>query len=98
MSVHYLHKPRNTDSEVCEEINSFFLVVEDSDVPTPSPVIHVIYYDIPPSRLKVRKEDFVEVKKDDCACGFNHGVDGQKTIGEGPKPVLGHGVHRYCFK
>ncbi|KAF7919991.1 uncharacterized protein EAE98_009225 [Botrytis deweyae] len=23
-------------------------------------------------------------------CGFNHGVDGQKTIGEGPKPVLGH--------
>ncbi|KAF7862787.1 uncharacterized protein EAF02_010336 [Botrytis sinoallii] len=54
-----------TDS-VCEEINSFFLVVEDPDVPAPSPVIHGIYYDIPPSRLKVRKEDFVEVKKDDC--------------------------------
>ncbi|KAJ8064567.1 hypothetical protein OCU04_006897 [Sclerotinia nivalis] len=94
----------NTDPELRDKIKSFLLVVEDPDAPLPSPVIHGIYYNIPPSKTEVRKEDFVEMSKGDdgsgqlLAGGFSYGVNRRKTIWGGPKPVLGHGVHRYFFQ
>ncbi|APA08098.1 hypothetical protein SS1G_00241 [Sclerotinia sclerotiorum 1980 UF-70] len=99
-----LNSHTDSELELRDKIKSFLLVVEDPDAPLPSPVIHGIYYNIPASKTEVRKEDFVQSQSDNqdgngrlLAGGFSYGVNRRKTIWGGPKPVLGHGMHRYFF-
>ncbi|PQE26260.1 hypothetical protein CJF30_00000977 [Rutstroemia sp. NJR-2017a BBW] len=88
------------DSDLLPQIKSFLLVVEDPDAPLPSPVVHGIYYNIPPTKTSIDNADFapVEGKGNLLSGGFYYGVNRRKIIWGGPKPVLGHGVHRYFFQ
>jgi len=84
-----------------EQIVGYLLIVEDPDAPLPDPVVHGLYYDIPAAKSILVNEDFVvEKEKGDGALagGFRYGVNRMHSVWGGPKPVLGHGEHRYFFQ
>lgn len=73
------------------------LIVEDADSPTPSPLVHVILWDLDGADGQLAAGD----------------LDGPTSTGEGhslgknsyrkteylpPDPPSGHGPHRYCFQ
>lgn len=82
------------------EIAEYLIVVEDPDAPLPMPVVHGIYYAIPPSKTLLLPEDFDFVSDDKKSVhgGFKFGSNRMKSVWGGPKPVLGHGLHRYMFQ
>ena len=85
---------------VKEPIAEYLVVVEDPDAPLPMPVVHGIYYGIPQTKTSLTAEDF-EQSPDGCRLlrgGFKFGQNRMKNIWGGPKPVLGHGQHRYMFQ
>jgi hypothetical protein len=70
------------------------LIMQDPDAPLPRPVVHLIAYGIDPKRTS-----FAE------GALSSHANDihlGQGTFGkpgyQGPRPVPGHGPHRYIFQ
>lgn len=83
-----------------EEISEYLLVVEDPDAPLLMPVVHGIYYAIPATKTLLQPKDFepVSEQKNMLRGGFKFGGNRMKTVWGGPKPVLGHGSHRYMFQ
>lgn len=94
--------PPTTSAEETTQTNiaEYLLVVEDPDAPLPMPVVHGIYYAIPPSKTLLLPEDFGSVPQAKHAVhgGFKFGLNRMKSVWGGPKPVLGHGLHRYMFQ
>jgi Raf kinase inhibitor-like YbhB/YbcL family protein len=70
------------------------LIMQDPDAPLPRPVAHLIAYGIDPKRAS-----FAEGALSPGATGVRLG---QGTFGkpgyQGPRPVPGHGPHRYIFQ
>ena len=70
------------------------LIVQDPDAPLPRPVVHLIAYGIDPKRTS-----FAEGALSQGAADIRLG---QGTFGkpgyQGPRPVPGHGPHRYVFQ
>lgn len=81
-------------------ITEYLVIVEDPDAPLPMPITHGIYYAIPPSKTQLAPGDFAAVpgSRNNVHGGFKYGLNRRKTIWSGPKPVLGHGQHRYMFQ
>jgi len=69
------------------------IVVEDPDAPLPRPVVHAIIHG-----LSARAEglDEAEVNAPGFA-GFGRNSRGARNY-RGPRPILGHGPHRYVFQ
>ena len=67
-----------------DEVKEYLLVVEDPDAPLPSPVVHGIYYSIPPSKTTLSHQDFGPAmdkpKKNDLRGGFKHGQNRMKSV------------------
>ena len=82
------------------KIAEYIVVIEDPDAPLLMPVVHGIYYAIPESKTELHPEDFRSVSeaKSTLSGGFKMGSNRRKNIWSGPKPVLGHGQHRYMFQ
>jgi phosphatidylethanolamine-binding protein (PEBP) family uncharacterized protein len=80
------------------DIKEYLLVSEDPDAPLPSPIIHGLYYGIPASVTGVTDVDF-EVAEGDHKLqgGFKYGKNRRGTVYIPPRPLLGHGPHRYFF-
>ena len=64
------------------------------------PITHGSYYAIPPSKTQLTPGDFAAVSgsQNDLHGGFKYGLNRRKMVWSGPKPVLGHGQHRYMFQ
>jgi hypothetical protein len=69
------------------------IVVEDPDAPLPSPVVHAILHGLPPRADGLEE---AEVNAPDFA-GFGRNSTGARSY-RGPRPILGHGPHRYVFQ
>lgn len=82
------------------EIAQYLVIVEDPDAPLPSPIVHGIYYGISPNKTQLTPKDFTAAPEFDNALhgGFRYGLNRMKSVWGGPKPVLGHGPHRYMFQ
>ena len=94
-------KPLETDNgNTGNQIVEYLVIVEDPDAPLPQPVVHGIYFGIPHSKTTLCPEDFQLVPdgQNTLAGGFGYGLNRMKTVWGGPKPVLGHGPHRYMFQ
>lgn len=84
------------------DVKEYALIVEDADLPIPGFVAQKLYhglYDrIPGTRTSISAQDFgpgnAELSTDDFRCIKN--LRGKAYIG--PKPVLGHGSHRYFYQ
>ena len=81
-------------------IAEYLVIVEDPDAPLPAPVVHGIYYAIPRGKTTLLPEDFEPVQDGSnmLSGGFRYGRNRKKSIWGGPRPVLGHGPHRYMFQ
>lgn len=69
------------------------IVVEDPDAPLPRPIVHCVVYGLPAASGQLTEAEA-------NAPGFRH--FGKNTLGalgyRGPRPLLGHGPHRYVFQ
>ncbi|KAB8227723.1 YbhB/YbcL family Raf kinase inhibitor-like protein [Aspergillus alliaceus] len=79
------------------DVTEYLLVVEDPDAPLAEPVVHGLYYGIPPWKTRVVGEDF-EVVEGAMKGGFRYGVNRKGTVYMPPRGLLGHGPHRYSFQ
>lgn len=83
------------------EIQSWAVIVEDPDAPLPTPVVHGLYYGLPVTKTELNQRDMellgASVKGGQTA-EFRYGRNRRKTVWAGPKPVMGHGSHRYFFQ
>lgn len=89
--------PPKSDTEVKE----YVLIVEDPDAPLPSPIAHGVYYAIPTSNRSVDASclEMVGTKSaNDLKGGFKFGQNRMGNAYGGPRPVLGHGPHRYFYQ
>ncbi|KAI9833364.1 MAG: hypothetical protein M1838_005588 [Thelocarpon superellum] len=95
------HLAWHTDAAT-PSIKEYLLIVEDPDAPLPTPVTHGLYYAIPASVTHVTNEDFQLVSEESgdhsLYGGFKFGQNRRGTVYSGPRPVMGHGPHRYWFE
>jgi len=69
------------------------IVVEDPDAPLPRPVVHAIIHG-----LSARAEGLDEAEVNAPGfTGFGRNSLGARNY-RGPRPILGHGPHRYVFQ
>lgn len=89
-----------TDLSEVAKVRSWVVVVEDADAPLPSPIVHGIYYGIPASKISLGPADFVVKKgtKWTVEGDFFYGLNRRQTVYSGPRPIMGHGVHRYFYQ
>ncbi|MCJ1455892.1 hypothetical protein MMC28_006249 [Mycoblastus sanguinarius] len=86
---------------LASEVQEYILLVEGPDSPLPDPSVHGIYYSIPKSTTSIGPSDFevkTEKKLKFLSGGFKYGKNRRGTIWMGPRPVSGHGEHRYFFQ
>jgi phosphatidylethanolamine-binding protein (PEBP) family uncharacterized protein len=80
------------------ETKEYLLISEDPDAPLPNPIIHGIYYGIPSTATGVSNIDFEEAAEPYALKGgFKHGKNRRGNVYIPPRPLLGHGPHRYFF-
>ena len=87
--------------ELDTEVKEYMLIVEDPDAPLPTPIAHGVYYAIPPDTRSVDASSLNPVGKsdgNDLEGGFKFGLNRRGTVYGGPRPVLGHGPHRYFYQ
>lgn len=83
---------------VPENATSVLLIVEDADAPTPHPLVHGIFVDLPTDQTALAEGAF-DAADDDGTTEAHAGRN--SYLGSGwlpPDPPPGHGTHRYVFQ
>ncbi|KAB8250349.1 phosphatidylethanolamine-binding protein [Aspergillus flavus] len=84
------------------DTQEYVLVCEDPDELLAAPVIHGIYYGIPPVFIGLHRSDFIEVdSRNDpyrLRGGFKYGANSGGGVYLAPQPARGQGPHRYFFE
>jgi phosphatidylethanolamine-binding protein (PEBP) family uncharacterized protein len=79
-------------------VDSYLLIVQDADAPLPTPILHGSYYSIPATKTSIVPDDFLRVGEgNELKGGFKYGKNLRGTAYSGPKPLRGHGEHRYFY-
>ncbi len=98
--------PELTWSRV-EGAKEYILLCEDADLPIPAVVFHGLFYGIPATTTAVTASDMDPVQKDGdgkdsnvmmVKGGFKYVRNIQGSHYGGPKPLMGHGPHRYFYQ
>ena len=80
------------------EAQSYVLIVQDPDAPTEAPVVHWMIWNIPGDAISLTPGVATRPQLDHP----KGAVQGRNTKGGfgyfGPRPPLGHGMHRYHFQ
>ena len=85
----------------------YILLCEDADLPIPTVVFHGLFYGLPASATEVTASDMDPAEKDGTAKdndalmvkgGFKYVKNIQGSHYGGPKPLMGHGPHRYFYQ
>ena len=96
------HFPELKWSTPSADVREYLLVVEDADVPLPFTPTHGLYYAIPGATTTISNSDVrandPTGKQKRLKGGFKLGKNLRGTCYNGPRPVLGHGAHRYYFQ
>ena len=86
-------------SILASSVKEYLLVIEDADAPLPKPITHAIFYKIPGSKTTIAQEDIEKTGKgNELKGGFRYGKNLRGTAYGGPKPLRGHGEHRYFYQ
>ncbi len=91
-----------------EGAKEYILLCEDVDLPVPAVVFHGLFYSIPGSTTAVTADDMdpvdaaADAKKTGgpylAKGGFKYLKNIQGSHYGGPKPLMGHGPHRYYYQ
>ena len=87
----------STNVNILRRINEFALIVEDADVPLPSPVVHGSYYGIPSNVQSLFHRDLLAINNHESN-GMKYGLNFRKNLYSGARPIVNHGQHRYFFQ
>jgi phosphatidylethanolamine-binding protein (PEBP) family uncharacterized protein len=80
-------------------VKEYLLVIQDADAPLPVPITHAIFYNIPGSKTTIAQEDIEKTgKENELKGGFRYGKNLRGTVYGGPRPLRGHGEHRYFYQ
>jgi phosphatidylethanolamine-binding protein (PEBP) family uncharacterized protein len=82
---------------LASEIKEYLVIVEDPDAPLPSPIVHGLYWGISGESTEFGGEGVKAKGGLEEGKGYQVGKNRRGTVYIGPRPVLGHGVHRYMF-
>ena len=97
------------DAAIASAVKEYLLIIEDPDSPLPPRImeaVHGLFYAIPASKTSVRHDDLTLVESPSSKIpvgakqargGFRVGLNGRCTTYGGPRPLCGHGEHRYFF-
>lgn len=84
------------------DVREYVLVCEDADAPVPFPLYHSIFYSIPATTNQVTHQDTEYVDPGAVEKGLRSGFRWVPNIRNkqyiGPRPVIGHGPHRYFYQ
>jgi Raf kinase inhibitor-like YbhB/YbcL family protein len=83
-------------SDMPKETAELVLIMQDPDAPLLRPVVHLIALSIAPDRDEI-EEDHLSSPPEGQEIRFGQGLYG-RTGYAGPRPVRGHGPHRYVFQ
>lgn len=91
-----------------EGAKEYILLCEDADLPIPAVVFHGLFYAIPATTTAVTADDMDLIEGEDrhvkgsnalmVKAGFRCIKNVQGSHYGGPKPLLGHGPHRYFYQ
>ncbi|KAK9235716.1 phosphatidylethanolamine-binding protein [Lipomyces kononenkoae] len=83
------------------DVAEYVLIIEDPDAPLPMPVTHGLFFAIPGDKTSITHDDIsvhkLVGKEKHLKGGFRLGKNILGSVYGGPKPPLGHGVHRYYY-
>ena len=83
-------------------VKEYILICEDPDAPLPTPIYHSLFYAIPPHVTELTASDIDLVKMDGKQASpegkFRFVKNRRGKHYSGPKPLLGHGSHRYFYQ
>jgi Raf kinase inhibitor-like YbhB/YbcL family protein len=82
-------------SNVPPQAKELVLIVQDPDAPTPRPIVHLIATGISPHSTAIPEGALLP--QPGSAIKLGRGSLGE-TGYTGPRPVRGHGLHRYVFQ
>ncbi|KAK0647530.1 hypothetical protein DIS24_g7689 [Lasiodiplodia hormozganensis] len=83
------------------DVKEYILLCEDVDAPLPFPVAHSVFYAIPAETTQVTHEDTQPVDgsvQGGLKAGFRWVPNIRKRHYLGPRPLVGHGPHRYVYQ
>lgn len=87
-----------------ESIKEYLVLCEDPDAPLPTPVVHGLFMGIPPSTTRISDADIKVSEKSKIIAGCGTLDNGWRFLPNirgmhygGPRPLLGHGPHRYFY-
>lgn len=84
-------------SNLPEQTKSLVLIIQDVDVPLPSPIVHLSAYNIDPLAKNFEVGHFNSGKEKNQKVTFGKG--GMGKVGYiGPKPIVNDGPHRYIHQ
>lgn len=97
--------PHLTWSKPSFPVKEYVLISEDPDAPLAHPIVHGLYYFIPGTTTEVTNEDVrwtdapagTQPEERELKSGWGFGMGRHAADYTGPRPVLGHGPHRYHF-
>lgn len=74
------------------------MIVQDADVPIPSPVIHGVYYSIPPTVSSIPSAFLSPPSPSYASAGIKLGKNFYGDTYMPPRPIMNHGPHRYFYQ
>lgn len=83
------------------QVESFMVIVEDPDAPLSQPVVHGIYYGLSATKTTLDHGDIELLERSRGGSrtgGIRYGRNRPNTVWAAPRPIRGHGVHRYFFQ
>jgi phosphatidylethanolamine-binding protein (PEBP) family uncharacterized protein len=80
-------------------VAQYLIVIEDADGPIPTPALHGAFYSIPATKTSLTQEDLEKVgKENELKGGFRYAKTITGAAYGGPRPLRGHGPHRYFYQ
>ena len=84
------------------DVEQYLLIVENPDSPFSTPGTHGLYYGIPAHATQLKASDFEVVDEKEgvekLRGPLKLGKNRKGTVYTGPRPLLGHGPHRYFYE
>jgi len=82
------------ESIPASSVAEYLVVIEDADVPLPSPVFHAGYYSILATKTEISQADLEKVgKQNELKGGFKYAKNLRSVVYVPPRPLRGHGPH-----